>query len=366
MGIGRRIARKAVRKTVGRSVWRATHPVGTMRSAMTPRLLRKASRAIYTVTNPLGAAQNYALNKAFYPNGGRASITGQRPTGNNHGYRSASGGGVRAEEAAASHSYTSELMAVQREKFQKVTRPIIPPPAPVDAKPWILAETRRRHGEAKLFEFKKRKIIEAEVLGYAMGQAEIAFQNLEREHVLAQSKADAWWQDLINGKKDVLEAALEAAFADNPARAVVISAEKDEAHIAIYVPGIDVFPEKRANITPQGRLSSKVWTKGELNEAYAELIGAHMLALCRETWAVCPSIEKARVTGIIEDHTLADGLLFDIDCARDMGDWSHDDWGYRVLEEANWGLNRVNKSLEIRPWPPERVNAIVEERPFNF
>lgn len=167
-------------------------------------------------------------------------------------------------------------------------------------------------------------------------------------------------------KKEVVEAALEAALADNSARALVISGEKEDTHLAIYLPGIDVFPEKRANITPTGRLSSKVWTKGEINEAYAELIGAHLVALCRETWAVCPSIEGARITGLIENYTLADGLLFDVDCNRASEGWADDGWGYRVLEEAKWGLNRVSRSREIKAWPPQAVNSIVEERPFYF
>ena len=208
MGFGRRMARKAVRKTVGRSVWQATHPIGTMKSAMTPRPLRKATRAIYTVTNPLGAAQNYAINKAFYPNRGRGSNAGSQSGGNDYGVQTVSGGGARAEEAAASHSYISQLMAVQREKFHNSARPIIPDPATVDAKVWIMAESKRRHGEAKFLEFKKRKLIKAEVLSYAMDQAEIAFQQLQMDRSLAQGKADAWWQDLIAGEKDVLEAAL--------------------------------------------------------------------------------------------------------------------------------------------------------------
>lgn len=156
---------------------------------------------IYTVTNPLGAAQNYALNKAFYPNGTRGSQTRSRAIGNALGVQTASGGGVRAEEAAASHEYIHELMAVQREKFRDAVPPVIPFPAPVDAKKWILLESKRRAGEAKPWEFKKRRMITAEVLRYAMDQAEIAFQGLEEKYKVAQADADKWWQDLIDGKK---------------------------------------------------------------------------------------------------------------------------------------------------------------------
>src|ERR1019366_10217938 len=103
-----------------------------------------------------------------------------------------------------------------------------------------------------------------EVHGFAREQADQEFHKLKMDQAREQAEADFWWTDLVNGVRPVVEEALKAAFADNQARAEVISAEKEDAHLLVYIPSINVFPEKRANITPTGRLSSKAWSKSEL------------------------------------------------------------------------------------------------------
>jgi hypothetical protein len=101
-----------------------------------------------------------------------------------------------------------------------------------------------------------------------------------------QARADAWWYSLSRGEPQVLTAALTAAFADNPAPVVVASAAGSAAVLVVILPGLHVLPEKKAHTTPTGRLSSKAWTKTELNDVYAELLAAHLLATIREAWAV--------------------------------------------------------------------------------
>jgi hypothetical protein len=76
---------------------------------------------------------------------------------------------------------------------------------------------------------------------------------------------------LSQGESIVMTAALNAAFADNPAPVVVIEASGSSAVLELELPGLDVLPEKKAHVTPSGRLSSKAWTKTELNQVYAEL-----------------------------------------------------------------------------------------------
>jgi hypothetical protein len=65
MGFGRRLMRKTVRRATPRSVRRAMHPVRTAKRAVTPRPLRQVSRAVYTITNPLGAAENKLIGAAL-------------------------------------------------------------------------------------------------------------------------------------------------------------------------------------------------------------------------------------------------------------------------------------------------------------
>lgn len=106
MGLVRRVVRKSVRKATPRSVRKAMHPVRTARRAVTPPPVRKVTRALYTVTNPLGAAENALIGSVL-------NVGGHRRSSSRSGSRSAStrttsgeifvGTGIRATEALVSH-----------------------------------------------------------------------------------------------------------------------------------------------------------------------------------------------------------------------------------------------------------------------
>src|SRR5260370_23348847 len=135
MGFARRVVRKTVRKGTPRPVRQAMHPVRTARYAVTPRPVRQASRVVYTITNPLGAAENKLIGAALNAGAGH-----RRPASRAVGLSlpagaSANGTGMRAAEAVASQDRIAALMAVQRQPFTPAQRPIIPHPDPVDPLP---------------------------------------------------------------------------------------------------------------------------------------------------------------------------------------------------------------------------------------
>jgi hypothetical protein len=76
----RRTARRAVRKSVRRvtpgPVRKVTHPARTVKYAVTPRPVRQVSRAVYTVRNPLGAAENKVMGAALNAGRGRRRTVG--------------------------------------------------------------------------------------------------------------------------------------------------------------------------------------------------------------------------------------------------------------------------------------------------
>lgn len=132
MGFGRRLARKAVRRATPRSVRRAMHPVRTAKRAVTPKAVRKVSRAVYTMTNPLGAAENKLIGAALGSGHKRRRSTTQRRTRSartSHPASARSPAGtpmtstdVRASEAMASTAQLANLMTVQRERFAPAQR----------------------------------------------------------------------------------------------------------------------------------------------------------------------------------------------------------------------------------------------------
>lgn len=351
MGLGR----KLVRRAMPRSARRAMHPVRTLRYAATPRSVKRASRIAYTITNPLGAAQNHMINSVINV-GSKYSRESSRPTTSSE-FNGAvlSGSGVRAEAGADSYERIAELMLVGRERFVSAAHPVIPEPTLPDPTPWYREEWQRRKHEVKFWQRTHIKELKSQAHSHAEICAEMAFTEAMQQHRIDQADADEWWKQLMIGEPNTLRASLEKGFSDNFAPVFVIEAEGSNAVLSIRMPRIEILPDKKMNITPTGRLSSKAWTKAELHETYAELLAAHLLATAREAWAVGPSLQKLRVLAMPELGKADDGFLFDVDVFRSTGNWDADYWGETVLESAPVGLNRVGKAREVRLWPIDQL-----------
>ncbi|WP_326959556.1 hypothetical protein [Amycolatopsis sp. NBC_01286] len=355
MGIGKRLARKAVRRTVPRSVRRAAHSVRTVKRAVTPRPVRQVSRAIHTVTNPLGAAENLLINSVTGSRKRGRRTTGTRsrtaPTRTRSAAPAVTATDVRAAEGAASHHHLAELMAVQRERFSPAQRPIIPPPTPADPAVFQQQEWAKVKHDARPWQRARRRELR-QVSNRRGAQLAAEFTaRAQAHHRTQQTQADAWWAALQQGRPQVLRAALDAAFADNPAPVRIVNAERHSADLVVLLPGFEVLPAKKAHVTPTGRLSSKAWTKTELNNVYAELLGAHLLATVRETWATGPSLTHLKVTGLRRGPGGADEHLFAVEVDRASVAWHDDGAGAAILDAAPHGLNRVGKTREVRPRP---------------
>ena len=359
MGIGRRLARKAVRRTVPRTVRRAMHPVSTAKRAITPRPVRQVTRAVYTVTNPLGAAENMLVNSVIGSGsrGRRTSSGAGRRAAGPTGTRTAPGApavsatDIRAAEGAASRRHLAELMAVQRERFTASQPPIIALPAPADPAAFVQQEWAKiKHG-ARPWKRTRRKELRQEAAARGAQQAAEINARAQAHHGTLQAQADTWWAALQQGQPLVLRAALDAAFADNPAPVRIIRADRASADLVVMLPGPEVLPAKKAHVTPTGRLSSKAWTKTEFNDVYADLLGAHLLATIRETWATAPSLTHLKVTGVRRGPNASTEQLFTVKVDRAGVAWHDDTSGSAVLRAAPRGLNRTGKTREVGAWP---------------
>ncbi|MDQ7809399.1 hypothetical protein Q5425_37225 [Amycolatopsis sp. A133] len=320
--------------------------------------MRQVSRAIYTVTNPLGAAENALLNSVT-----SSRSRGRRTTSSSRGRSTrpstsratpatpaVSATDVRAAEGAAAHRHLAELMAVQRERFAPVQRPMIPVPPPIDPAVIEQQEWAKIKHEARPWQRARRRELRQEAANRARQQATELNTRAREHHRIQQAQADAWWAALQRGDAQVLRAALDAAFADNPAPVMVTHADRQHANLVVLLPGLEVLPPKKAHMTPTGRLSSKAWTKTELNDVYADLLGAHLLATVREAWATGPSLTHLKVTGIRRGPGNADERLFTVEVDRVGTAWQDDHAGATVLQIAPHGLNRVGRTREVRAW----------------
>ena len=336
------------------------HPVRTAKRAVTPKVVRKASRAVYTVTNPLGAMENALIGAALGPSKrGRGTRAGSTRSGARPNQRPAASPQptARAIEASLAESRLGELMAVQRERFTPVERPIIAAPDPVDPHSFELDEWKRRRSGVPFWQLRLRKQLRAECADTGRIHAGRAYAELLEQQRVLQSQSDAWWHSLLSGDPIVLEGVLTAAFADNAAPVSVLDARGDTAVLAVLLPGADVLPDKKPHVTPTGKLSVRKWTKSELNEAYADLLGAHALATIREAWSVAPGLATIRIIGICRAPGIAAGLLFDVTVTRSGGNWLDDRCGRVVLDASPGGLRRVGRACEITSWPADGLTS---------
>jgi hypothetical protein len=356
MGFGRRLLRKTVRKATPRTVRRAMHPARSLKYAATPRVVKRASRTVYTITNPLAAAENKLIGAALSPGSrhrGSGSRSSSSRTLNVPAGQNVTGSGVRAEEAADSERRLAWLFAAQRQRFSAAERPIVEDPIPVPASKFQQEEWARRKCEVSIWRRAHRKDLRTEVDHYSQACAAEQLILAQAEQHELQSQADTWWEALVHGQSEALTAALDAAFDDNFAPLIVIHAEGANAVLALGLQGPEVLPKKKAHVTPTGKLSARVWTKTELNQLYAEFIGAHLLATLRETWAIGPSLDVIRVVGIRKADVDDVEILFDIQASRRERNWAVDEGGDLTLERSEFGLYRVGKTQEVRAWPVE-------------
>jgi len=371
VGFARRVVRKSVRKATPRSVRKAMHPVRTTKNAITPRPVKQLSRAVYTVTNPLGAAENALIGSVL--NGGRGSRrksrsrSSGRSSGTSRPRSSGLGGqgsfvGVRATEAIASQDTLAQLMVVQWERFTAAQRPVAAVPELPDPAPLRAAEWNRLKTQAHFWQRERRAQLRAKATASAEAQNTAAYQAALAHAATWQQQADAWWDALNRGEPDVLRAALKAAFADNTAKVAVPNADGHQVTLALALPALDVVPAKKAHVTPGGKLSSKEYTQTERNQVYAELIGAHLLATLRETWAVAPSVTQVRVLGVhsVAQPTSSAGrytALFDITVTQTATNWADDSAGNQLVTSGPCGLRRTGRVAAVTTWVPEELPA---------
>lgn len=361
MGFARRVVRKSVRKATPRSVRKVMNPVGTLKSAVTPRPVKQLSRAVYTVTNPLGAAENALTGAALHP--GRSSTSRSRSTS---GPRStggrpaqASGTGIRAQEAAAVHDDLMQLFAAGRQRFTPTRRPVMARPERIDIASHVQAEWARRKREVGFSKRTARKELHSTIDAQVGVWAESQYGDACARADAAQEQADAWWARMESGEPATLAAALNSAFADNPAPATALHARGPHSVVAVLLPGMEVLPATKAHVTPTGKLSSKAWTKTELNDIYADLLAAHLLATAREAFAVGPTLQSCRVIGTRHAGGPTPELLFDVNVSRQ--DAADEVAAYRLLQSANAGLVRQGRTAEVVARAPEATDKYVPQ-----
>jgi len=169
VGFARRVVRKSVRKATPRAVRKAMHPARTVKNAVTPRPVKQMRRAVYTVTNPLGATENALIGAALY--GGRSprrsSARSSPGAASDASWPSTSRSPAastvqRTSEAQHAAEQLANLFTVQRQRFEAASRVQVPLPEPVDPGPAAAVEWEQRKHQLRWWQRSRRQQLRSE------------------------------------------------------------------------------------------------------------------------------------------------------------------------------------------------------------
>lgn len=201
----------------------------------------------------------------------------------------------KAEEAQRLAATFREILNVHRQEFPPAQRPTASAPVLPDE-----GELRSRHENAALLGiglFKRADRAAAKQRAAAAAAAELAALRQQAEIAAAQAQAelDMQWGQLLRNDPDTVISTLAEAFEDNEAPAAPISVDSDELSLAILVPAESTVPERMPATTQAGNLTLRKLPTGERASLYMLLVAGHVLVTLRETFAVAPGINAAKV-----------------------------------------------------------------------
>lgn len=183
-------------------------------------------------------------------------------------------------------------------EFPPATRPVAPPPPPVDPEP-----IRKKHQQQALAGvglFARKERAAAKQAGSTAAEAELAEIAAKDAalHASYQQELDAYWEKLQQGDPDTVMAALAEAFEDNDAAAAPLGVHGTEASLVVLVPTEDAVPKSKPATTSAGNPTVKNLTQREQTDLYKLLVCGYVLVTVKEAFAVAPSVDTVRIVAV--------------------------------------------------------------------
>lgn len=273
--------------------------------------VRASSRGVRTSIGPRAARVHVGAGRTSFSTGtgpvtlwtsagGRGGSRGRRPSAGSYQRQLtvSPAAAAKAEEANRLAALFQELLAIHREDFPPVQRPIAPPPPEPDER-----AIRKRHVQAAtarigLFQRSAMKAARAEAERAAAQEIDALRQEGARHQADYQAALDAWWRDLLANDPGTVVAALAEAFEDNEAAAAPLGVEGAEVALVVLAPPESVVPERMPGRTAAGNLSLRKLAKGERSSLYTQTVMAHVLVTIKEAFSVAPGLDAARVIAL--------------------------------------------------------------------
>lgn len=272
--------------------------------------VRASSRGVRTSLGPrvarvhVGAGRT-GISTGVGPVGYYTSVGGSRrrpSTGSvNRQIAAAARQQARADKAAEAQRLLSAfeaISALHREQFAPAARRTVPrPPEPPVRQLRELYRSQARKGTS-FFDFAARREALRAADARAVAAGTTARTDLARQASELQSRLDTDWAALQLGEPEITLEVLNAAFADNEAAASAMGIDGREVSLLVVVPPPSDVPERKPTLTAAGNLSLKKLTKTEAADVYKQLVCGHVLVTLKETFAVAPGVQSARIVAV--------------------------------------------------------------------
>jgi hypothetical protein len=208
----------------------------------------------------------------------------------------------RVEQARLLSDAFGRILNLHRSDFAPASRPVVPPPPPPDR-----AAIHRHYLQVALTGvsmFKPAQRREAKQRAAAWTESEWQRQWAEACQVQVQWQQyfDERWRQLCANAPDVVIETLEEAFEDNEAPCAAVGVEGNEVALVVLVPPMDLaVPEQMPTTTQAGNLSLKKLAQRDRAGYYKLFVCGQVLVTVRETLAVAPGLQSARVVVVRND-----------------------------------------------------------------
>lgn len=204
----------------------------------------------------------------------------------------------KAAEAERLRQAFDAILALHREEFPDARKPEAPqPPEPPVKQLRTIYRGQARRTTSALDRAARRQAL-ASADQRAAADTVNARAELAQQATRLQAQLDAEWSALLACDQETVLHALDEAFADNEAAASAVGVDGTKVSLLVIVPPTSDLPERKPTLTEAGNLSLKKLTKTEAADVYKQLVCGHLLVTLRETFAVAPGIQSARIVAV--------------------------------------------------------------------
>ena len=256
---------------------------------------------------------------------------------------------AKEEQAALIRRSLDAIANQHRQTFPVAVKPLAVA-APLPPYPELLSAYERRELEGVgWFDLARRRAAKARARSMADAYAEHLMSQADIDRARAAEEIDEAWRRLLDNDPDELMAALRSAFEDNEAPVAPVGFDGDEVHLVVLVPTDEAIPEREPAVTAAGNLSMRKMNKSATSGWYRTLVAGHVLVSAKESLAIAPGLQAARVIAVQDDRPGSRGEgpprpVLAVRLTRtavDSANWAETP-AWDLLTEASAGSSLVN------------------------